>query len=103
MNGVDLLDRAVLLSLPLLGLCWMAALFLTGPPPRIHKLYSFKVRMLWILPFSTRWRANTAPEHVEMIERFRGWEFGFLVASVVLAFLQFAYFKFFFLSLHSLP
>jgi hypothetical protein len=66
----------------------------------MQRLYPFNKRLLWILPFTGRWRETLAQEHVETIRKFRMVLFGFLIASLALAIIEAAYFKLLFVRLH---
>lgn len=101
-RGVVLLDLLVELSEPVMWLCFLVSFLKTAPPRRISRLYPFKVHMRSILPFSDRWRESVAPEHLEMIGKFRRTFFIFFAASWILALLRFVYYEFFFVRLHVL-
>jgi hypothetical protein len=58
--------------------------------------------MLTILPFSTRWQREIAPEHLEAYGKARRWIFGGSAAILAVGLLQFAYFHFFFMKVHGL-
>jgi hypothetical protein len=57
--------------------------------------------MQWLLPFSNGWRKVTLAEHVEEIERFRHGFFLHFAALALIGFFELAYFRFFFVRLHS--
>ena len=94
------LDRAVLLAPLIVYLIYAVGMMKTAVPNRILRLYPFRVNMLSILPFSTRWQKEIAPEHVDAYRKFRRWSFAGLTAFLVVALLKAAYFEFFFMRLH---
>src|SRR5579862_1406125 len=94
------LDKAVILSRLIVWLIFMAGLIKTAVPERIRRLYSFKVNLLTIVPFGTRWRQEIAPEHLEAYGRSRRWFFMGFAAILVAGLLRFAYFKYFFMKVH---
>ena len=98
---VALIDEVVLLSNPVLFLGFLLFLWRSAKtdPPRV---YPFRVEVLAILPWSTRWREEVAPEHMEAIRKFRRGLFLFLIAILAVALLKFVYYRFFFAGLHTL-
>ena len=65
-SGLQVLDKIVGLSFPVLVLGFLIFCFRTVPPRSIDQLYTLKTRILSILPFSgNRWREQIAPEHLE--------------------------------------
>jgi hypothetical protein len=99
---VVLLDYVVISSNLVLWLGFMVFFWRTAPRRSLQERYPFKVRMLWLLPFSSRWRHALVSEDVEKIRKFRKVFLVFFVASVVNALLKFTYYKFFFVRLHAL-
>jgi hypothetical protein len=101
---VVLLDYLVISSNLVLWLGFMVFLFraAAAPPRRFQQRYPLKVRMQFLLPFSSRWRQALAPEDVEKIRKFRKVIFVFLLSSWVNAILKFTYYKLFFVRLHAL-
>ena len=102
MNSVALLDQLVLLGEPMVWLCFLLSLWRTLPPRRIQRLYPFRARIRWILPFSNRWQKEIAPEHVARIRRFRGRIFFYFVAILTVPLLKAAYYEFLFGKLHAI-
>jgi hypothetical protein len=98
--NVWMLDRAVVLARLIVWLIFVAGLIKTAVPNRILRLYSFRVKMLAILPFSTRWQKEIAPEHLEVYRKSRRWFFAGMTALLAVSLLQFIYFKFFFMKVH---
>jgi hypothetical protein len=96
------LDRAVILIPLIVFLIYCAGMIKLAVPNRILRLYPFRVRVLAILPFSTRWRQEIAPEHVAAYRKARSWSFAGLVAFLVVVLLKAVYFQFFFVRLHGL-
>jgi hypothetical protein len=94
------LDRAVLLTPLIVYLIYAAGMIKTNVPNRIRRLYPFRVNMWSILPFSTRWQKEIAPEDVDAYRKFRRWSFAGLTAILVVGLLKAAYFEFFFMRLH---
>ena len=98
--NVFILDRVVLLILPTVSVVFAVVYMTTGVPKKIGRLYSFRVNMLAMLPFSTRWQREVAPEHVDAYRRQRRWHVAGLAAIAAAGLLQFVYFDFLFLRLH---
>lgn len=98
---VALIDQFAALSDFLLFLCLMMLMLWRAPSRELNRAYPFKVRMLWILPFS-QWQRELAPQHVEAIRRYRSVFVWFFVALLPLTLLKFAYYKFLFVRLHTL-
>jgi hypothetical protein len=97
---VWLLDRAVILARLIVWLIFAAGLMITAVPNKIGRLYSIRVNLITILPFSARWKQEIAPEHLEVYRKFRRWCFVGLTALLAVSLLQVIYFKFFFMKLH---
>jgi hypothetical protein len=98
--NVWLIDRAVILARLIVWLIFLAGLMKTAVPKRILRLYPYRVKMLAILPFSTRWQQEIAPEHLEVYRKPRRWFFAGMTALLAVSLLQFIYFKFFFMKVH---
>lgn len=98
---VALVDEVVLLSNAVLFLGFLLFLWRSAKTVPL-RVYPFRVAMLSSLPLSSRWRQKVAPEHVKAIGRFRMGLFLFLVAILAVALLKFVYYRFFFVSLHTL-
>jgi hypothetical protein len=94
------LDRAVLLTPLIVSLIYFAGMIKTAVPSRIRRLYPFRVNMGSILPFSTRWQKEIAPEDIDAFGKFRRWSFAGLTAVLVVGLLEAAYFEFFFMRVH---
>jgi hypothetical protein len=94
------LDRAVILARLIVWLIFVAGILKTAVPNRIRRLYSARVNLLTIVPFSTRWQKEIAPEHVDAYRRSRRWYFVGMTALLAVPLLQFTYFKFFFMRVH---
>ena len=94
------LDRAVILPRLIVWIIFVAGMMKTAVPKRIGRLYSRKVNLLAMLPFSSRWQQEIAPEHVTVYRKSRRWFFGGMTALLAVSLLQFAYFKFFFMKVH---
>jgi len=94
------LDEAVILARLIVFTIFVAGLIKTAVPERIRRLYSFKVNLLMIVPFSARWQHEIAPEHVDAYRKLRRWFFGGMTALLAVGLLQFVYFKFLFMKLH---
>jgi hypothetical protein len=94
------LDRAVILARLIVWLIFVAGVMKTHVPRRIGRLYSIKVNLLAMLPFSARWQKEIAPEHVEVYRKSRRWYFVGMTALLAVPLLQFTYFKFFFMRFH---
>jgi len=105
MNAVELLDHiAALIDLgwPVLYLLFAVLWWSSFPPRSVQQLYPFRMRLLWTLPLSKRWRIGLAPEHVRMIAKFRRRLFYCLAVPTSLALVQALYYKLFFLRLHAI-
>jgi hypothetical protein len=102
MSSTQLVDHVVLLIDPLVFLSCMLLLWWTAPPLRVVRLYSLRVHLLSCLLFTGQWRVEVAPEHVQAIEKFRTGLFISLATIFGAAVLKFLYYKFFFMSLHTL-
>ena len=100
MNGIELLDYIVEFSYPAVAVCFMVFLLRKAPPRRIYGLYTFRVHMLWSLPFNDRWREEVAPEHIETIGRFRKGLLAYELAILVVVILRAIYLRFLFMRLH---
>jgi hypothetical protein len=98
--NVWMLDRAVILARLIVWIIFVAGMIKTAVPKKILQLYSFRVNLLTILPFSARWQKEIAPEHVEVYRKPRRWFFAGMTALLAVGLLQFAYFKFFFMKVH---
>ena len=94
------LDEAVILARLIVFTIFVAGLIKTAVPERIRRLYSFKVNLLMIVPFSARWQHEIATEHVDAYRKLRRWFFGGMTALLAVGLLQFVYFKFLFMKLH---
>ncbi len=94
------LDKAVILARLIVWLIFVAGLIKTAVPNRVRRLYPYRVNMLAILPFSTPWQKEIAPEHVDAYRKSRSWFFAGMTALLAVGLLQFAYFKFFFMKVH---
>ena len=102
MNAVGLLDQLILLSEPVLWLCFIVSLWKTLPPRSVQRLYPLGARIRWILPFSDRWREDVAPEHLEGIRKFRTTFFPYFGAILAMPLLKAGYYEFLFVTLHSI-
>jgi hypothetical protein len=98
--NVYTIDRAVLLTPLIVSLIYFAGMIKTAVPNRIRRLYPFRVNMDSILPFSTRWQKEIAPENLDAFRKFRRWSFAGLTAVLVVGLLKAAYFEFFFMRVH---
>jgi hypothetical protein len=98
---VALVDEVVLLSNPVLFLGFLLFLWRSAKTDPLS-VYPFRVGVLSSLPLSSQWRQEVAPEHVEAIGKLRIGLFLFLAASLVVALLKLVYYKFLFVSLHTL-
>ncbi len=98
--SVWLIDRAVILARLIVWLIFVAGLIKTAVPKRIGRLYSIRANLLAVLPFSSRWQQEIAPEHADTYRKFRRWCFAGMTALLAVSFLQIAYFKFLFMKLH---
>jgi hypothetical protein len=94
------LDRAVILARLIVLVIVMAGIVKTAVPNRIRRLYSARVNLLTIVPFSTRWQKEIALEHVDAYRKSRRWYFVGMTALLAVPLLQATYFKFFFMRLH---
>ena len=94
------LDEAVILARLIVWLIFGAGLIITAVPEKVRRLYSIKVNLLAMLPVSSRWREEIAPEHVAAYRKSRRWFFGGMTALLAVSLLQFIYFKFFFMKVH---
>ena len=94
------LDRAVILARLIVWIIFVAGMIKTAVPKKIGRLYSFRVNMLTILPFSARWQKEIAPEHLAVYRKPRRWFFAGMTALLAASLLQFTYFKFFFMKVH---
>jgi hypothetical protein len=94
------LDKAVILSRLIVWLIFVAGMIKTAVPNRIRRLYSFRVNLLTILPFSARWQKEIAPEHLEVYRKPRRWFFVGMTALLAVPLLQVTYFKFLFMRVH---
>jgi hypothetical protein len=101
MNGVQLLDYAVELSEPALWFCFAFFLWRNVPSNAIQRLYPYRVRLLWSLPFTSKWQKNIAPEHLAPVRRYRTGFFAYSAAIFILILLRWAYYEFLFVKLHS--
>ncbi len=102
-NGLQLIDYVVELTEPILWLSFTLFLWRRSPPQTIERLYPLEVRLLWLLPFSARWREKTALEHQEQVRRYRRGAFAYSIAILSLPLLRGLYYEFFFVKLHSPP
>jgi hypothetical protein len=100
--NVYLLDRAVLLIPLIVYLVFAVGLMKTAVPKRIGRLYPYRVNMLSILPFSTRWQKEIAPEHLDAYRKNRRWALAGFTAVLAVTLLKATYFEFFFMRLHGL-
>jgi hypothetical protein len=100
MNAVRVLDLVDALSTTVLFLIFVVGLVKIGVPNRIRRLYSVRVNLLSMLPFTARWQKEVASEHIESYKKTRRWYFYFLIAVFAVTFLRFIYTKFFFMRLH---
>jgi hypothetical protein len=98
---VALVDEVVLLSDLVLYLGFLLFLWRSAKTDPL-RVYPFRVAVLSSLPLSSRWRQEVAPEHVQAIGEFRVGFFLFLAASLAVALLKFVYYRFLFVSLHTL-
>lgn len=98
--NIYLLDRAVLLILPIVYLVYVVGVMKTAVPRRIRRLYPYRVNWLSIVPFSTRWQKRIAPEHVDAYRKQRKWVFAGLMTILTVTLLKGMYFEFFFMRLH---
>jgi hypothetical protein len=96
---VALVDQVVLLSDLVLFLGFLMFLWRSAKTDPL-RVYPFSVAVLSSLPLSSRWRQEVAPEHVQAIEKSRKVLFLFLAASLAMALLKLAYYRFLFVSLH---
>ncbi len=98
---VALIDEVALLSNPVLFLGFLLFLWRSAKTDPL-RAYPFRVVVLSSLPFGTRWREEVAPEHVEVIRKSRRWFFLFLLAVLAVALLKYVYYRYLFVSLHTL-
>jgi hypothetical protein len=98
--NVWLIDRVVVLARLIVWLIFVAGLMKTAVPKRIGRLYSIRVNLLAMLPFSSRWQQEIASEHVDTYRKFRRWCFAGMTALLAVSLLQVMYFKFLFMKLH---
>jgi hypothetical protein len=98
---VALIDEVVILSDRVLFLGFLLFLW-RSPKTDPLRVYPFRVAVLSSLPLSNRWRQEVAPEDAQAIGKFRTGLFLFLAASLAVAVLKFVYYRFFFVSLHTL-
>jgi hypothetical protein len=98
---VALVDEVVLLSNPVVFMGFLLFLWRSAKTDPL-RVYSFRIAVLSSLPLSSRWRQEVAPEHAVAIEKFRIGLFLFLAAILAVALLKFVYYRFLFVSLHTL-
>ena len=102
MNGLRLLDFVVAFSRAMLWFAFAFALWKTGVPNGIRRLYSSRINLLSLVPFAARWQEEIAPEHLEMFRKARRWYLRFVTAIFAATLLKAIYFKFFFIRFHGL-
>ena len=106
MNGAKVIDRLIAgmdLIGPFMAVGFLLLILWNAPPRHLRKQYGIKECLLWLIPFSDTWRAQTSLEHQSIVKRYRLVFFVAVSYFSIAALFEMVYYKFLFLVIHPVP